>query len=71
MQYNKRTNTTCVTNQLTNPLAELFSARNDDYSFKRRPFSLKNMAFRRLKDGLLRYERMPFASVQEAGENRK
>ncbi len=48
-----------------------FEWYGDVYSFKRCPFSLQDMVFRRLKANLLRPERIPLADSSEASGNRK
>ena len=49
----------------------MFWRQGDDYSFKWWLFSLQNMLFGLMKDGLLLYERPPIANAQEASVNRK
>ena len=44
---------------------------NDRFGFKRRLFSLQYVAFRIVKGNLLRYKRIPFATLSWASENRK
>ena len=48
------------------PLAELFLADGDDYSFKWWHFSLQDTASCLLKDNLSRHKRLPLANASEA-----